>query len=146
MASKKSQPRTFNGMSYGQLQRSNSKNRDKLKPGDKKWLKENGYKNVGWENAIKLCQQIGEILGKYQFEDMSLEELFLEADRIGNKYLAPQDIEEFNQQLSKEVSEIGELIDQQFPATEVEVIDYSQKSSQKSQKQRDRKTYRTSKL
>jgi hypothetical protein len=146
MASKKSQPRTFNSMTYGQLQRSNSKNRDKLKPEDKKWLKQNGYRNVGWENAIKLYQQIEEILGKYQFEDMSLEELFLEADRIGNKYLSNQEIEEYNQQLSKEVTEIGELIDQQFPDTEVEVIDYSQKPSQKSQKQRDRKTYRTTKF
>src|SRR6476469_3491254 len=146
MASKQSQPRTFNSMTYGQLQRSNSKNRDKLKPEDKKWLKQNGYRNVGWEKAIKLYQQIEEILGKYQFEDMSLEELFLEADRIGNKYLSNQEIEEYNQQLSKEVTEIGELIDQQFPDTEVEVIDYSQKPSQKSQKQRDRKTYRTTKL
>ena len=146
MASKKSQPRTFNGMSYSKLQRSNSKNRDKLKSEDKKWLKENGYRNVGWENAIKLYQQIEEILGKYQFEDMSLEELFLEADRIGNKYLSTQEIEEYNQQLSKEVAEIGEIIDQQFPDTEIEVIDYSQKPSKKPQKKRNQKTYRTAKL
>lgn len=146
MASNKSQPRTFNGMSYSKLQRSNSKNRDKLKPEDRKWLKENGYRNVGWENAIKLYQQIEEILGKYQFEDMSLEELFLEADRIGNKYLSTQEIEEYNQQLSKEVTEIGEIIDQQFPDTEIEVIDYSQKPSKKSQKKRNQKTYRTAKL
>lgn len=146
MASKKSQPKTFNGMSYSKLQRANSKNRDKLKPEDKKWLKENGYRNVGWENTIKLYQQIEEILGKYQFEDMSLEELFLEADRIGNKYLDAQEIEEYNQQLSQEVAEIGELIDQQFPDTEVEAIDYSQKPSKKSQKKRNQKTYRTAKL
>ncbi len=146
MASKKSQKRNFNGMSYSELQRANSANREKLNSENKKWLKENGYKNVGWDNVIKLYQQIEEILNKAQFEDMSLEELFLEADRIGSKYLTSQEIEEFNQQLSKEVAEIGELIDQQFPDTEVEVIDYSQKPSQKPQKKRNQKTYRTAKL
>nr|WP_290224734.1 hypothetical protein [Trichocoleus desertorum] len=133
-------------MSYSELQRANSANREKLNSENKKWLKENGYKNVGWDNVIKLYQQIEEILNKAQFEDMSLEELFLEADRIGSKYLTSQEIEEFNQQLSKEVAEIGELIDQQFPDTEVEVIDYSQKPSQKPQKKRNQKTYRTAKL
>ncbi|MBD1862485.1 MULTISPECIES: hypothetical protein [Trichocoleus] len=145
MASKKSQPKTFNGMSYSNLQCTNSRNRDKLKQEDKKWLKENSYKNVGWDNVIKIFQKIEEILGKYQFEDMSLEELFLEADRIGNKYLTSKEIEKFNQQLSKEVVEIGELIDQQFPDTEIEIIDYSQKTTNKNQKKRNQKTYRTTK-
>lgn len=77
---------------------------------------------------------------------MSLEELFLEAERIGNKYLDSDEISEFQQQLSKEVAEIGELIDQQFPDTEIEVIDYNNKTKQKAQKKRNQKNYRTTKL
>lgn len=125
MARKKGQKRDFKGMSYSQLQRHNSENRSKLKKEDQKWLKDNGFKNVGWENVVNLHQKNEELLDKYRFDDMSLEDLFLEADRIGNKYLTSQEIAEFNQQLSKEVTEIGELIDEQFPDTEIEVIDYS---------------------
>ncbi|KYC44241.1 hypothetical protein WA1_02900 [Scytonema hofmannii PCC 7110] len=77
---------------------------------------------------------------------MTLEELFLEADRIGNKYLTRNDIEEFNQQFSKEVAEIGDLIEQQFPDTEIEVIDYSNTITKKSRQKRNQKTYRTTKL
>jgi C-terminal processing protease CtpA/Prc len=146
MASKKSQKRDFNGMSYGEVQRTNSENRSKLKKEDQKWLKDNGYKNVGWDNVITLYRKVEELLDKSRFEDMSLEELFLEADRIGNKYLTPEEIKEFNQQLSKEVAEIGELVDKQFPDTEIEVIDFSQKTAQKPQKKRNQKTYRTIKL
>jgi C-terminal processing protease CtpA/Prc len=145
MASKKSRAKDFNGMSYGEIQRLNSNNRRKLKKENQKWLKDNGYRNVGWANVINLYQKIEELLDKSQYEDMSLEELFLEADRIGNKYLTPQEVEEFNQQLSKEVAEIGELIEQQFPDTEIEMIDYS-KTTQKPQKKRNQKTYRTAKL
>lgn len=131
MASKKSQKRNFNGMSYGEVQRANSENRSKLKKEDQKWLKDSGYKNVGWDNVITLYRKVEELLDKFPFEDMSLEELFLEADRIGNKYLTPEEIEEFNQQLSQEVTEIGELVDKQFPDTEMEVIDFSQKTAKK---------------
>lgn len=146
MASKKSQKRNFNGMSYGKLQRNNSENRSKLKKEDQKWLKDNGYKNVGWENVVTLYQKIEELLDKYCFEDMSLEELFLEADRIGNKYLTIAEIKEFDQQLSKEVAEIGELVDKQFPDTKTEVIDFRQKTAKKPQKNHNQKTYRTTKL
>jgi len=146
MASKKSQKRDFNGMSYGEVQCANSKNRSKLKKKDQKWLKDNGYKNVGWDNVITLYRKVEEFLDKSRFEDMSLEELFLEADRIGNKYLTSEEIKEFNQQLSKEVAEIGELVDKQFPDTEIEVIDFSHKTAQKPQKKRNQKTYRTTKL
>lgn len=145
MATRKSQKRNFNGMSYGEVQRTNSENRSKLKREDQKWLKDNGYKNVGWNNVINLYQKIEELLEQSRFEEMSLEELFLEADRVGNKYLTPEEIAAFNQQLSKEAAEIGDLIDQQFPDTEIEVIDYS-KTPQKSQKKRNQKTYRTAKL
>lgn len=142
MAIKKSHKRNFNGMSYGKVQRANSENRSKLKKEDQKWLKDNGYKNVGWDNVITLYRKVEELLDRSQFENMSLEELFLEADRIGNKYLTSEEIKEFNQQLSKEVTEIGELVDKQFPDTEIEVIDFSQKTAKK----HNQKTYRTTKL
>lgn len=131
MPTKKSLKRTLNGLSYHTAQRTNSNNKKKLNPEDQKWLKDNGYRNVGWENVINLYQKIEELLDKYKFEDLTLEELFLEADRIGNKYLTPEEIQEYNQQLAKEVSEISELIDQQFPDTEIEVIDFSQKTKTK---------------
>ncbi len=141
----KSQKR-FKGMSYGKVQQSNSNARSQLKQKDRQWLKDNGYRNVGWENVIALYQKIEELLEKYPLEDMSLEELFLEAERIGSKYQTPAEIEEFNQQFSKEVAEIGELIDRQFPDTEVEMIDFGQTTAKKPQKKRNQKTYRTAKL
>lgn len=146
MVNRKGQKRNFKELSYRQLQRHNSENRNKLKKEDQKWLRDNGFKNVGWENVINLYQKIEEFLNKYRFEDMSLEALFLEADRIGNKYLSPQEIEEFNRQLSKEITDIGALIDEQFPDTEIEVVDYSKKTAPKEQKRRNQKTYRTTKL
>jgi hypothetical protein len=146
MANKRGSKKYFNGMSYSEVQSANSKNRSRLIKEDQKWLKENGYKNVGWINIIKLYERIEELLEKSVFADMSLEDLFLEADRIGNKYLTPNEIEEFNQQLSQEVSEVGILIDQQFPDTETEVVDYSQKAINKPQRQRNQKTYRTTKF
>lgn len=145
MASQKSQKRSFNGMRYVEVQRANSDNRGNLKPEARKWLKSNGYKNVGWDNVINLYQKIEELLESAQLEEMSLEDLFLEADRIGNKYLTPEEIATFNQQLSQEVAEIGALIDQQFPDTEIEVIDYSQETPKKPQNKRNQKTYRTAK-
>lgn len=145
MANRRSQTRKFNGMSYSEIQRTNSQNRSQLRKEDQKWLKDNRYKNVGWDHVINLYQKIEELLDKAPFENMSLEELFLEADRIGNKYQTTEEINEFNQQLSKEVSEIEKLVDQQFPDTEIEVIDFSQKTAKPNRK-RNQKTYRTVKL
>jgi hypothetical protein len=142
MASQKSKKRNFNGMSYGEVQRTNTENRSKLEKERQKWLKDNGYKNVGWKNVIALYQKIEEFLDELRFQDMSLEELFLEADRIGNNYLSSEEIDEFNQQLTQEVNEIEKLVDEQFPDTEIEVIDFSQKTAKKP----IRKTYRTAKL
>lgn len=128
MANSKRKARQFEGMSYRALQRINSKNQARLQKADQKWLKANGFKNVGWENVIPLYQKIQEFLEKYQLEEMSLEELFLEADRIGNKYLTAEEIADFNQKLAQEVDAIADLVDQQFPDTEVEIIDFSKKS------------------
>ncbi len=133
-------------MSYREVQRANSKNRSKIHKEDQKWLKDNGYKNVDWNNIINLYQKIEELLDKYRIEDLALEELFLEADRIGNKYLTSQEIEEFNQRLSKEVNELAEEIDKQFPDTEIEIIDFSNNTNNKFQKKHKQKSYRTVKL
>lgn len=146
MVSKPSRSRKFNGMSYGEIQRINSKNRSRLTPEDQQWLKDNGYKNAGWDQVIHLYQKIEEFLDSYRFKEMTLEELFLEADRIGNKYLTPQEIAEFNQKMSQEVAEIGALIDQQFPDHETEIIDYSKQTAPKPLRKRNQKTYRTAKL
>jgi hypothetical protein len=146
MTNKKNKRINFNGMSYRQVQRANSKNRSKIHKEDQRWLKENSYRNVGWDNVTNLYQKIEEFLDKYRLEDLTLEELFLEADRIGNKYLTSQEIEEFNQRLSKEVNEIAEEFDKQFPDTEIEVIDFSEKTNNRSRKKHNQKSYRTIKL
>ena len=125
MAKQKSRARTFNGMSYREAQRSNSESRSKLQKEDRKWLKNHHYKNAGWENVIAFYQKVQEFLDKYRLNDWSLEDLFLEADRIGNKYQTREEIEEFHQKMAQEVNEIAEELDRQFPDTEAEVIDYS---------------------
>ncbi|MBD2089861.1 hypothetical protein H6F67_08340 [Microcoleus sp. FACHB-1515] len=126
------QKRQFNGLSYREVQRANSQNRLKLHKPDQKQLKAEGYKNTGWDQVIRLYQKIEELLDRYQYADLELDELFLEADRIGNKYLTPEEIEEYNQKLDKEVSEIEEAIDRQFPDTEVEIIDFSNRRKTRS--------------
>lgn len=121
--------RTFQGMSYREAQRSNSQNREKLQKDEQQWLKKNGYKNVGWEAVIQLYEKIQSFL-----DDSTLEDLFLEADRIGNKYQTPEEIAAFNREFSEIVNEISEEVDRHFPDTEVESIDFSKPA---------KKTYRT---
>ncbi len=128
-------------MSYREVQSANSEKRSKLKKEEQKWLKDNAYSNVGWYNIINLYQKIEDFLDKYRLEDSTLEELFLEADRIGNKYLTSQEIEEFNHKLSKEVNDIAEEIDKQFPDTEIEVIDFSKVTNNSSRRKRNRTSY-----
>jgi hypothetical protein len=142
MASQRKLARLFNGMRYGEVQRLNSQNRSKLKVEHQQWLKENHYRNVGWEPVIALFQKIQTFLEQAQFEDLDLEALFLEADRVGHRYQTAEEITTFNQQLAQEVNDIAELVDQQFPDAEVEVIDFRTPSNQKP---RDRKIYRTAK-
>ena len=143
MTELKTKKTIFNGMSYRDTQRINSKNRNKLKQEDIHWLKTEGYKNVGWNNLISLYDKIKDFLDKYQFDDLTLEELFLEADRIGNKYLTSQEIQETNYKLAKEVNEIAEEIDRQYPDTEIEIIDFSNKTKKTYRRQANHKSYRT---
>ena len=102
-------------------------------------MKSNGYKNVGWKNVISLSQKIEEFLDKAKIEDLTLEELFLEADRIGNKYLTTQEIQDLNRKLSQEVNEIAEEI-------EIEIIDFSKQTTKKYRKKSNRKIYTKVKL
>jgi hypothetical protein len=119
--------RRFQGMNYREAQKANSQNRSKLSKESQKLLKSNGFRNVGWDNVIALYQRIEQLLDSDRVsEDLSLEELFLEVDRIGSKYQTKAEIEEFNQKLAKEVDEISEIVDRQFPDTEPEIIDFSQ--------------------
>jgi hypothetical protein len=116
------QKQTLNGMSYREAQGANTLNRGKLSKEDQKWLKANQYKNVGWDSVIRLYQKIEELLNP--LVDLTLEDLFLEADRIGSKYQTAEEIQEFNQQFAQVVNEVSETIDRQFPDTEIEVIDF----------------------
>lgn len=140
-----SQKRNFDGMSYREVQRANSDSRSKLQKDDRTWLKDNRYKNVGWNNVITLYQKIEEFLDKDLTEDSTLEDLYLEADRIGNKYLDRHEIEEFNRAFSKELNEIAEEIDKQFPDTEIEAVDFRDKTDKKARKSRSQTSYKTTK-
>jgi hypothetical protein len=136
MTSKKKRKINFQGMSYIEVQKANSQSRNTLNTKNRKWLKENGYKNVGWQNVIQLYQKLNDFLP-------SLEELFLEADRIGNKYQTQQEIDVFNRKMSQEVEEIANIIDRQFPETEIEVIDFRLPGIKKPKKRHNFKNYRT---
>ena len=135
--------KTFNKMSYREVQSANTLNRSKLSKKDQQELKHNQYKNVGWDNVISLYQKIEELLDP--LKDLTLEDLFLEADRVGNKYQSSQEIQEFNQHLAKEVNEVLEAIDRQFPDTEIEIIDFGS-SDHRPQKSRSSRISRTVKL
>jgi hypothetical protein len=128
---KQNNKKTFQGMNYRQVQKSNSKKRLELQPEEQKWLKNNHYKNIGWNNVINLFNKIKEFLDADKIEDLTLEELFLEADRIGNKYLSNQEIREFEDTLAQQVNQIAVMIDKQFPDSEIEIIDFSSKNNKK---------------
>ncbi len=118
--------KTFNGLSYRTLQKQNAERRRQLDRAEQNWLKQQGHRNVGWSNVIRLHQQINALLEKQQANDLSLEELFLKADQIGQKYQTQAEIARFEQQLAEAADKIAEITDQQFPDTEPEMIDFSQ--------------------
>lgn len=135
MTRKKGQ-RSFSGMSYRDVQRSNSQRKSKLPRQQQQWLKENGYRNVGWDAVIRLYQKINDLLAHPDSDEPTLEELFLKADQIGNKYQTPEEIAAFHQQLSKEVAAIADTIERQFPDTEVEFIDYGKQAKPTAKRKR----------
>lgn len=140
MVNKQKKAKNFRGMGYRLVQKSNSENRQKLTQQEQNWLKANGYNNVGWDNVIALYQKVEE------FNGLALESLFLEADRIGNKYQTSESRQEYQQKLAIVVNNIAEQIDQQFPETEVEFIDFSQHKSRKYSQKNNRKLYRNTKV
>lgn len=129
MKKKQKECRTFQTMTYRQVQRFNADRRSQLSASDNQQLKRDGYINVGWENVINLYRKLEDILKINQLEDLSLEELFLEAERIGNKYQTTGETNEFNQQLAHEADLINQKIDSLYPDTEIEVIDFSQQGT-----------------
>jgi tRNA nucleotidyltransferase (CCA-adding enzyme) len=139
---KKSKARTYQSFSYQALQKKNGQNRVLLTKEQKAWLKKNNYRNVGWDKVIQLYEKITIFL---EVEDSSLEELFLEADRIGNKYQSSEEIEAFQQAMAGTAEKISELIDQQFPPVDqIEMIDFSDRSkSVRNKSSRNMKSYRT---
>jgi hypothetical protein len=128
---KQNNKKIFQGMDYRQVQKSNSKNRLKLKQQEQKWLKNNQYKNIGWNNVINLFNKIKDFLETEKIKGLTLEELFLEADRVGNKYLTSQEIREFEGKLAQQVNQIAVIIDEQFPDSEIEIIDFGSKNNNK---------------
>ena len=129
-------------MSYREVQLANSKNRNELSKADQQWLKNSGYKNVGWDKVIILYKKIEELLRERDnLNDLSLGDLFLEADRIGNKYLTKEEITENNQKLAKANSMINDQIDRYFPDQEDEIIDFSDKSRRKNQSRASNRKY-----
>ena len=123
MADKK---RNFQGMSYREVQKWNSENRKKLSPQQRQKLKEEAYRNVGWQSVISLYLTLDALINPDPEPDLSLEELFLEAARIGDKYQTDADRANFQQLYNPELAEIHALIEEQFPEPEIiEFIDYS---------------------
>lgn len=139
MTKQKRQSRKFSGMGYREVQRSNSIRRSQLLKTEQNWLRENSYKNIGWDNIIRLYQKINELLVQPNTDEPTLEELFLNAERIGRKYQTHDEREAFSQQMATTVNEISNLIDEQFPENEVEVIDFSQNTHSHSKTRPSRK-------
>lgn len=125
MVVKQTKSKTFAGMTYRQLQRKNKSDRAQLSKKDRIWLKTNNYRNIGWTNVINLFQKIKELKERESIRKLDLEQLFIEADRIGNKYLTGKEIQNRNLKIARELNEIADIIDSQFPDRTVEVVDYS---------------------
>ncbi len=136
----------FKGMGYRQVQRLNSNNRNKLEQKEQKLLKIQGFKNIGWNFVIALYNKLEQLLDRHKFDNFTLEELFLEADRIGNKYQTDGEIAQFNHQLAQEANEIAQQIEQQFPDTDPDIIDFSNNFKPKYRRNRHQKTYKTIKI
>jgi predicted lactoylglutathione lyase len=115
----------FNGMGYRQVQLSNSDNKAKITSEEVQLLKNSGYKNVGWKKVTQLYLKLQEMLTLPYRENWSLDELFMEADRIGRKYQSADEIATFEKQFTMLSQEIDDEIDRHFPDTEAELIDFS---------------------
>ena len=140
---KRSSPRTYQQLSYRQLQAHNKQTRSQLRREDQQALKINGFKNVGWTAAIELYEKIAAYLTQYKLAEDSLDELFLEADRIGNQYQSSEEIAAFQAALATEVEAIANLVDEQFPDDQPEVIDYGTSKTRQSPRKNPKRTFST---
>ncbi|MFA9202033.1 MAG: hypothetical protein ACEQSC_00580, partial [Candidatus Nanopelagicaceae bacterium] len=120
----------FQGLDYRQLQRVNSTQKQQLREEELMILKNEGHKNIGWESVIRLQKRIQELLTSVYRKGWGLDQLFLEADRIGRKYQSSTEIAVYEEQLTILSMEIDDVIDEQFPDTEVEIISFSGKSNE----------------
>jgi hypothetical protein len=138
---------THEGFGYRELQQENSQLRQQLANENREILKVNGYRNVGWPNVIALFDKISNMLEIEKLVEFDLDSLFLEVDRIGNKYQSPEEIQTFQAAMAFEAEEISEIIDRVFPDNEPESIDFSAAKHQKQwQRSTQRKTYQTIKV
>jgi hypothetical protein len=120
----------FQGLGYRQLQQVNSTQKQQLQAEELIILKNEGHKNTGWESVIRLQKRIQELLTSIYRTGWGLDQLFLEADRIGRKYQSSIEIAAHEEQLAILSMEIDDIIDKQFPDTEVEIISFSGKSNE----------------
>jgi hypothetical protein len=120
----------FQGLGYRQLQRVNSTQKQQLQAEELITLKNEGHKNTGWESIICLQRRIQELLTSVYRAGWDLDQLFLEADRIGQKYQSPTEIAVYEEKITLLSVEIDDVIDEQFPDTEVEIISFSGKSNE----------------
>jgi hypothetical protein len=121
------QARTVEGLGYRGMQQANAARRDRLSKTDRAALKQQGFRNVGWDNVICLSQRLDELLNKPELDQSdlpSLDSLFLEADRIGNVYQSAEEIAAFNQALAEASSAVDEAIEAHFPDNEVEIVHF----------------------
>jgi hypothetical protein len=121
------QKRLYQTMGYRQLQSQNTQKRQQLSKEQQQWLKKQGYRNVGWDRVIQLYEKLTEFLLGDSLQDVNLEDLFINVDRIGNKYQTQAEIDDFHQQLAKINQEIADEIDKQFPDNSVEILDFTGK-------------------
>jgi hypothetical protein len=123
------------GLNYRDLQKANGQRRDRLAKTDRAELKHQGFRNVGWDNVIRLSKRLDELFGPTPDPNLpdpnlsdpdlpSLESLFLEADRIGNVYQSAEEIAAFNQALAEASNAVDEAIDRQFPDNDVEIVHF----------------------
>ncbi|WP_029681741.1 hypothetical protein, partial [Picosynechococcus sp. NKBG15041c] len=114
----------YKGMSYRKLQRWNKEHRSLLEKKYQIWLKQNSYQNIGWDRVIKLHEKILDLKRETEIHNMSLEELFLESDRIGEKYQTSQEKKDFQERFQHIIESISIVAEKIFPDDEVEFVDF----------------------
>jgi hypothetical protein len=115
----------FQGMGYREVQKSNSENWKKLDRQQQKALKEKGHRNIGWLFVTRLYLGIEDLNQDLHTDDTTLEELFLNASWIGDKYQTNEDKLAFRKALDQAIEETQILIDEHFPGGDIQMIDYS---------------------